>query len=93
MPKHKMASPVAPPCVLRQMVKRWEDYTSPKSLRVVIGTYNVNGGRHFRSVVFKDLSLSDWLLDAAKIAKSSRKNLYTIKIFVFEKSIHSRLAL
>ncbi|ODN00591.1 Synaptojanin-1 [Orchesella cincta] len=61
----------APPSVLRQMVKRWEDYTTPKTLRVVIGTYNVNGGKHFRSVVYKDLSLSDWLLDAAKIARSS----------------------
>jgi len=55
------------------MVKRWEDYTSPKSLRVVVGTYNVNGGKHFRSVVYKDLSLSDWLLDAAKIGRSSCK--------------------
>ncbi|XP_021962271.1 synaptojanin-1 isoform X2 [Folsomia candida] len=61
----------APPTILRQMVKRWEDYTTPKSLRVVVGTYNVNGGKHFRSVVYKDLSLSDWLLDAAKIGRSS----------------------
>lgn len=62
---------LAPPTILRQMVKRWEDYTTPKSLRVVVGTYNVNGGKHFRSVVYKDLSLSDWLLDAAKIGRSS----------------------
>lgn len=32
-----------------------------------MGTYNVNGGKHFRSVVYKDLSLSDWLLDSHKI--------------------------
>ncbi len=55
------------------MVKRWEDYTVPKPLTVIVGTYNVNGGKHFRSVVYKDLSLSDWLLDAAKIARSSCK--------------------
>ena len=28
------------------------------------GTYNINGGKHFRSVVYKDVSLADWLLDA-----------------------------
>lgn len=32
-------------------------------IRVAVGTYNVNGGKHFRSLVFRDLSLSDWLLD------------------------------
>ncbi|CAG7722785.1 unnamed protein product [Allacma fusca] len=61
----------APPIILRQMVKRWEDYTAPKKIKVIVGTYNVNGGKHFRSVVYKDLSLSDWLLDAAKIARTS----------------------
>ena len=30
------------------------------------GTYNINGGKHFRSVVYKDVSLADWLLDAHK---------------------------
>jgi phosphatidylinositol-bisphosphatase len=34
------------------------------SLRVAIGTYNINGGKHFRSVVYKNVSLDDWLLDA-----------------------------
>ena len=63
----------APPVVLRAMVRRWEDYTFQKPLTVIVGTYNVNGGKHFRSVVYKDLSLSDWLLDAAKIARSSCK--------------------
>ena len=63
----------APPIVLRQMVKRWEEYTVPKKIKVIVGTYNVNGGKHFRSVVYKDLSLSDWLLDAAKLARSSCK--------------------
>lgn len=33
-------------------------------IRVAVGTYNVNGGKQFRSVVYKDLSLSDWLLDS-----------------------------
>lgn len=55
------------------MVRRIEDYTISKPVTVTVGTYNVNGGKHFRSVVYKDLSLSDWLLDAAKIARNTRK--------------------
>lgn len=46
------------------------------SARIAVGTYNVNGGKHFRSVVYKDLSLSDWLLDASQIARSQCKYVY-----------------
>jgi synaptojanin len=53
------------------MCKRYYEYASPTNLRVSVGTYNVNGGKHFRSVVYKDVSLADWLLDAQKIAKSN----------------------
>ncbi|CAH0562090.1 unnamed protein product [Brassicogethes aeneus] len=53
----------APPQVLREMCRRYNEYTEPLPLRVAVGTYNVNGGKHFRSVVFKDIKLSDWLLD------------------------------
>ena len=28
-----------------------------------IGTFNVNGGQHFRSIAYKHQSLDDWLLD------------------------------
>jgi synaptojanin len=52
------------------MCKRYYEYASPTNLRVSVGTYNVNGGKHFRSVVYKDVSLADWLLDAQKIARS-----------------------
>lgn len=45
------------------MCKRYTEYTSPFTIRVAVGTYNVNGGKHFRSVVYKDVSLTDWLLD------------------------------
>lgn len=51
----------APTPVLREMCKRYSEYITPAELRVAIGTYNVNGGKHFRSVVYKDLSLIDWL--------------------------------
>ena len=27
-----------------------------------MGNYNINGGKHFRSVAYKDMSLDDWLL-------------------------------
>ncbi|KZC12811.1 PREDICTED: synaptojanin-1 [Dufourea novaeangliae] len=54
----------APPSVLREMCKRYNEYVSPMNLRVGVGTYNVNGGKHFRSVVYKDVTLADWLLDA-----------------------------
>ena len=48
-------------------------------LRVAIGTYNINGGKHFRSVVYKNVSLDDWLLDPHKQNKESKHsnaNLY-----------------
>ncbi|XP_060515948.1 synaptojanin-1 [Cylas formicarius] len=53
----------APPHVLREVCKRYSEYTEPMEVRVAVGTYNVNGGKHFRSVVFKNIQLSDWLLD------------------------------
>lgn len=49
--------------ILRRTCDSCEDYLEPKPIRLGIGTYNVNGGKHFRSVVYKDVSLSDWLLD------------------------------
>jgi len=53
------------------LVKRYLEYSSPLPLRVAVGTYNINGGKHFRSIVYKDVSLSDWLLDAHKVEKTS----------------------
>ncbi|VEN37200.1 unnamed protein product, partial [Callosobruchus maculatus] len=54
----------APIPVLRELCRRHCEYTDALRLRIASATYNVNGGRHFRSVVFKDVQLSDWLLDA-----------------------------
>lgn len=53
----------AAPNLLREMCKRYHEYVVTMNLRVSVGTYNVNGGKHFRSVVYKDVSLSDWLFD------------------------------
>nr|CAI5836770.1 unnamed protein product [Callosobruchus analis] len=54
----------APVPVLRELCRRHCEYSDALRLRIACATYNVNGGRHFRSVVFKDVQLSDWLLDA-----------------------------
>ncbi|XP_036332879.1 synaptojanin-1 [Rhagoletis pomonella] len=59
----------APTTVLREMCKRYAEYVMPRTCRVAVGTYNVNGGKHFRSIVFKD-SLSDWLLDCHALARA-----------------------
>ena len=55
--------------LLRAMCVSQDEYTSPRTLRVCVGTYNVNGGKHFRSVAYKDQNLADWLLDAPRIAR------------------------
>ncbi|XP_031638466.1 synaptojanin-1 [Contarinia nasturtii] len=60
----------APTPVMRELCKRYTEYTKPMDIRVGVATYNVNGGKHFRSVVYKDLSLTDWLLDSYKMARS-----------------------
>ncbi|XP_049298626.1 synaptojanin-1 [Anopheles funestus] len=60
----------APTPVLREMCKRYEEYVNPLVFRVACGTYNVNGGKHFRSVAYKDVSLADWLLDCHRLARS-----------------------
>ena len=61
---------LAPRPVLQKLVRQYMNYTTPLPLRVAIGTYNINGGKHFRSIVYKDVSLSDWLLDAHKSEKT-----------------------
>jgi len=54
----------APVPLLQAVTRRSPDYTRSEPLRVAVGTYNINGGKHFRSVVYKHVSLDDWLLDA-----------------------------
>ncbi|CAH1403112.1 unnamed protein product [Nezara viridula] len=50
--------------IMSELCDRFFDFAEKMPIRVGIGTYNVNGGKHFRSVVYKDVSLADWLLDA-----------------------------
>uniref|UniRef100_A0A3B4EC12 Synaptojanin-1 n=1 Tax=Pygocentrus nattereri TaxID=42514 RepID=A0A3B4EC12_PYGNA len=58
----------ASPRVLLGMCQSHHKYTRPKKIRVCVGTWNVNGGKQFRSIAFRNQTLNDWLLDAPKIA-------------------------
>lgn len=58
----------ASPRVLLGMCQNYHKYTMPKQIRVCIGTWNVNGGKQFRSIAFRNQTLNDWLLDAPKKA-------------------------
>ncbi len=54
---------VASPSILKEMCSRYEEYTKTSGIRVCCGTWNVNGGKHFRSIAYKHMSMHDWLLD------------------------------
>ena len=53
---------LAPVALQQAICERWRDFTEEEPVRVAVGNYNINGGKHFRSVAFKDVSLQDWLL-------------------------------
>lgn len=76
----------APRPVLQKLVRQYVSYTKPLPLRVAVGTYNINGGKHFRSIVYKDVSLSDWLLDAHKTDKTDGNFIFfgILPIFMFD---------
>ncbi|RUS89988.1 hypothetical protein EGW08_002255, partial [Elysia chlorotica] len=52
--------------ILQSMTQCYKEYTRTETYRVCVGTYNVNGGKHYRSIAYKHQSLADWLLDAHK---------------------------
>lgn len=54
--------------VLKNMCENFYKYSKPRKVRVCVGTWNVNGGKQFRSIAFKNQTLTDWLLDAPKLA-------------------------
>lgn len=63
-----LLTPTASPRVLLGMCQNYQKYTKPKQIRVGVGTWNVNGGKQFRSIAFRNQTLNDWLLDAPKKA-------------------------
>ncbi|CAL1535444.1 unnamed protein product, partial [Lymnaea stagnalis] len=52
--------------ILKAMTRRYKEYSRTETYRVCVGTYNVNGGKHYRSIAYKHQSLADWLIDAHK---------------------------
>jgi len=67
LPNHMQHQPTG---VLLEVCKRYQEYVETFPIKVAVGTYNVNGGKHFRSVAHKDVSLADWLLDAPRMSRS-----------------------
>ncbi|XP_048457144.1 synaptojanin-2-like isoform X2 [Rhincodon typus] len=61
-----------PPGILEAMCERQIKYTNVKSTRISIGTWNVNGGKQFRSNMLNTAELSSWLLDAFKENETSK---------------------
>ncbi|XP_061483783.1 synaptojanin-1 isoform X3 [Rhineura floridana] len=54
--------------ILKNMCENFYKYSKPKKIRICVGTWNVNGGKQFRSIAFRNQTLTDWLLDAPKVA-------------------------
>uniref|UniRef100_A0A3Q3EWH6 Synaptojanin-1 n=1 Tax=Kryptolebias marmoratus TaxID=37003 RepID=A0A3Q3EWH6_KRYMA len=82
----------ASPRVLLGMCQNYHKYTRPKKIRVCVGTWNVNGGKQFRSIAFRNQTLNDWLLDAPKKAgcpefQDSKANPIDIFAIGFEEMV------
>ncbi|NWR16689.1 SYNJ2 protein, partial [Emberiza fucata] len=56
------------PSILKAMSERQFEFTSSKRVRVAMGTWNVNGGKQFRSNILGTSELTDWLLDSPKLS-------------------------
>ncbi|XP_062512889.1 synaptojanin-1-like isoform X2 [Corticium candelabrum] len=82
------SSVTSSPGLVQELCARYKDYTTTSSLRVSVGTWNVNGGRHFRSIAFKHQSMHDWLLDAPKLKPlESNQALKLIPLSIETKNI------
>lgn len=71
----------ASPRVLLGMCQNYHKYTKPKQIRVCVGTWNVNGGKQFRSIAFRNQTLNDWLLDAPK--KAGHPEFQGMSVFIY----------
>ncbi|CAH8549682.1 unnamed protein product [Schistosoma mattheei] len=54
------------PILLTNILHRYPEFIQIHNLRLFVGTWNVNGGKHFRSVAHKHECVTDWLLDLAQ---------------------------
>lgn len=57
---------------MRSMIAKAPEFASTSNIRVSVGTWNVNGGKFFRSVAFKHELITDWLLDLPKISMQTK---------------------
>ena len=74
----------APAPLLHSLCELWSEFTLQQPLRVAVGNYNINGGKHFRSVVFKDVSLESWLLPGpADRLLDIGETGYTVNAFIY----------
>ncbi|XP_075410444.1 synaptojanin-2 isoform X2 [Tenrec ecaudatus] len=56
------------PRILKAMWERQSEFTNFKRIRIAMGTWNVNGGKQFRSNLLGTAELTDWLLDSPQLA-------------------------
>ncbi|XP_054110536.1 synaptojanin-2 isoform X5 [Callithrix jacchus] len=56
------------PRILKAMTERQSEFTNFKRIRIAMGTWNVNGGKQFRSNLLGTAELTDWLLDAPRLS-------------------------
>ncbi|PNI35465.1 SYNJ2 isoform 5 [Pan troglodytes] len=56
------------PRILKAMTERQSEFTNFKRIRIAMGTWNVNGGKQFRSNVLRTAELTDWLLDSPQLS-------------------------
>ncbi|XP_029799117.1 synaptojanin-2 [Suricata suricatta] len=54
------------PRILRAMAERQSEFTYFKRIRIATGTWNVNGGKQFRTNLLGTAELADWLLESPK---------------------------
>ncbi|XP_054414350.2 synaptojanin-2 isoform X2 [Pongo abelii] len=56
------------PRILKAMTERQSEFTNFKRIRIAMGTWNVNGGKQFRSNLLRTAELTDWLLDSPQLS-------------------------
>ncbi|XP_055981896.1 synaptojanin-2 [Sorex fumeus] len=56
------------PRILKAMSERQAEFTHFRRMRIAMGTWNVNGGKQFRSNLLGTAELTDWLLDTPALA-------------------------
>ena len=66
---------LAPVPFKKAVCDRWGDFTTSEKLRVCIGTWNVNGGKHVRSIALKNQSTTDWLLDGPTLSGVAKEHV------------------